>query len=523
MIFNMIRLILNVICSVVFAGSSFAAEYHIGAGQTYTTIADFNWRSLAAGDHVYIHPGTYNNMIWLSKSGTEANPIIIEGVPDESGNLPVLDGNNMVIPSSYDGHLSEYDLGGGKLAQGYGMVFFHWSTTEWGAEPNWIVVKNFEIKRTTPESYTFTNTNNVVQSYPDSNAGVYLRTGNHITLENLIIHDVGNGIESQGVDEMIHDLTIRGCWIYEFGRTGSRQYFEHGMYNETSGMIAEYNVVGPPRDGTYGATIKDRGAGTVIRYNIIHPNARLLDLVEPENQSSYACNGSNYVAGKMHDEPNFGHTYVYGNTFINRKVGVKPIAGYLIHYGYDNCQDISRNGTLHFYNNTVVHDLLSSDQYNSSLFDLAPTGTINARNNNILNMGTSYFHMAYHSKSTTTGTYNWLGGNYVSRPYQDVRTGYTAAAWNETATIIDGNVTSGVVVDAASNDVHIVAGSPLINAGVSLPAGYATAGHAVDKQYLATRTYEARANTIDIGAYLYTEGAPLPAGRRYRYLSISGD
>ena len=324
----MIRLILNTSIFLSLCFPAFCADYHIGTGQTYATIADFNWRLLNAGDHVYIHPGTYNNMIWLSKSGTAISPIIIEGVPDESGNLPVLDGNNMVMPSSYDGHLSEYDLGGGKLAQGYGMIFFHWSSTEWGADPQYIHVKNFEIKRTWPQAYTFTNTNGVVQSYPDSNGGVYIKTGQHILLENLIIHDVGNGIETQGVDEMVKDLTIRGCWIYDFGRTDGRKFLEHGMYNEASGLVAEYNVIGPARDLTEGSSIKDRGAGLILRYNIVHPDSRILDLVEPENQSSYECDGSGYVTGKMHDEPNFGNTYVYGNIFIDRKVGSKSVSGY---------------------------------------------------------------------------------------------------------------------------------------------------------------------------------------------------
>lgn len=493
--------------------SSYAAVYNIGPGQTYSTIADFNWRSLTAGDHVYVHYGTYNNMIWLSRAGTAQNPIIIEGVPDVNGNLPVLEGNNMVIPPSYDGHLSEYDLGGGTLAQGYGMVFFHWSTTEWEVPPDYITVKNFEIKHTTPEGYTFTNTNGVVQPYPSSNAGVYVKTGSNITLENLVIHDVGNGIETQGVDTMVRNLIVRGCWIYDFGRTDGRKYLEHGMYNEASGVLAEYNIIGPPRDGTENSAVKERGAGLVYRYNIIYAGSRILDFVEPENQSSYSCDGTGYTAGKMHDEPNFGNAYVYGNVFINRKVGLKPYAGNLIHHGYDNCPDISRAGTLHFYNNTVIHDLSRSDIWNSSIFDIAPTASVNIRNNSMLHLGTTNLHMASHSKSTTTGTYNWLGGNYVSRPYQDTRTGYTAT-WNESNPIIDGNVTSGVVVDAANNDVKIVAGSPLIGAGVSLPTDYVNAGYNVDKQYKNPRSYESRNSTTDIGAFAYilTNGA----GKRYR-------
>lgn len=508
MTFNMTRLIRNIVFLLAIPSLSWSADYHIGAGQTYANIAAFDWRSLTAGDHVYIHSGTYKEMIWLSRSGTAENPIVIEGVPDGEGNLPVLDGDDMVIPPAYDGHLSEYDLGGGKLSQGYGMVFFHWSIQDaFGSDPQYITVKNFEIKNTTPELYTFTNSNGAVQIYPSSNAGAYVKTGQHITLENLVIHNVGNGIDSQGVDEMVRDLVIRGCWIYDFGRTDSRSMLEHGMYNEASGLLAEHNIIGPGRVGMQGSAIKDRGAGFVLRYNIVYSALRLLDLVEPENQSSYDCDGTDYTANKMHDEPDFRNSYVYGNIFINRKVGNYPAGSYLMHYGYDNCPDITRDGTLHFYNNTIIHDRAASEAYNSSLFDLAPEGTVNVYNNNILNLGTSNFHMAYHSKSTLSGTYNWLGGNYVSRPYQDIRTGYTAI-WNETVPIIDGNVSSGVVTDAAANDASIPVGSPLIGAGVDLPTFYTTAGHPVDKQYLAVRSTEARADTDDIGAFLYDGVGP---------------
>ena len=184
-----------------------------------------------------------------------------------------------------------------------------------------------------------------------------------------------------------------------------------------------------------------------------------------------------------------------------------------MHYGYDNCPATGRSGTLHFYNNTVIHDVSSSQVYNTSIFDISPAGTVNARNNAIIHTGTTNLNMAYHSKSTSTGTYNWLGGNYVSRPYQDVRTGYTAAAWNETNSIIDGNVTSGVIVDAANNDARVASGSPLISAGVSLPSDYTDNGYGVDKQYKDARTFSARANTNDIGAYLY--GSTVATGKRY--------
>lgn len=506
----MTRLILNALLLVLSAAPSLsAAEYHIGSGQTYSTIAAFDWRSLQPGDVVKIHPGTYNNMIWLSRSGTEENPIVVQGEYVAGvEQMPILDGDNMVIPPSYDGHISEYDLGGGKLAQGYGMVFFHWSSTEYGADPQYIQVKNLEIKSTTPEAYTFTNSNGVVQPYPDGSAGVYIKTGQHLLFENLVIHDTGNGLEAQGVDKIIKDVTIRKSNIYNVGRTDARRDKEHGLYNEISGLTVEYCNIGPMRTGMVGSAIKDRGAGTVIRYNQIYSGARVLDLVEPENQSSWNCDKTIYRGpGRMHEEPNFGNTYTYGNTFINRKVDGSPASSYMMHYGYDNCPAISRDGILHFYNNTVIHDRPATEAYASSLFDLAPLGTVNARNNAVVNAGTSLFHMAYHSKSLISGTYNWLGGNYVSRPYQNVRTGYTAT-WNETVPIIDGNLQSGVITDPVVNDASVPIGSPLISSAVAIPADYISAGYNVDKQYQSPMSYIVRATAYDIGAFESGLGEP---------------
>ncbi|WP_136807950.1 hypothetical protein [Desulfosediminicola flagellatus] len=491
---------------LIFPNLCFSADYHIGPDQSYPTIASFNWPSLSAGDHVYIHYAIYKEMIWLSGVGSESNPIVIEGVPDDKGRLPVLDGDNMIIPPSYDGHLSKYDASGdGKLAQGYGMIFIHWSNTVYGTSPKWITIKNFEIKSNTPESYSFTNTNGVVQQYPNGNAGVYIKTGENITLENLIIHDTGNGVECQGVDAMVKNLTVRSSHLYDFGRTDGRKFLEHGVYTEASSLVLEYNIIGPPRDGTSNSAIKSRGADTIIRHNVIYSGSRTIDLVEPENQSSYECDGTGHVPGKMHDEPGFENSWVYGNLFINRKIGTIPSAAYLMHYGYDNCPDLSRNGNLNFYNNTVIHDIDASDSWNSALFDIAPLGTVNVRNNLVLSLGDTNFHIAYHSKSTKSGTYNMDGGNWITSGYTNVRSGYTAV-FNENVPILKGDNT-GVVVNSANQGLP---GLPLINGGITLPSSW-TLNHDIDKQYTHPRTYTNREDISQIGAmHFYTEqGAPM--------------
>ena len=113
--------------------------------------------------------------------------------------------------------------------------------------------------------YTFTNTNGFVQAYPNGSSGIYIKTGKHITFENCIIHDCGNGFDVQGVDEMVHDVTVRSCHIYGNGRTDSRFDREHNIYTESSGLLFEYNVIGRMRSGAGGSALKDRSANTVYR------------------------------------------------------------------------------------------------------------------------------------------------------------------------------------------------------------------------------------------------------------------
>src|SRR5207244_3168930 len=100
-----------------------------------------------------------------------------------------------------------------------------------------------------------------------------------------------------------------------------------------------YNHFGPLRAGSLGNNLKDRSAGTVIRYNWIEGGAHLLDLVEPEESYKIAS-----------QDPRFQRTYVYGNVLING-----PTDGNnLVHYGGDNgTVNEYRKGALYFYHNTV--------------------------------------------------------------------------------------------------------------------------------------------------------------------------
>jgi hypothetical protein len=87
--------------AVSFSSLAWAADYHVGPGQTYANIGDVPWESLAAGDTVFIHarPTPYLEKWVLNRVGTAANPITVHGVPDANGALPIIHGEGATTRS----------------------------------------------------------------------------------------------------------------------------------------------------------------------------------------------------------------------------------------------------------------------------------------------------------------------------------------------------------------------------------------------------------------------------------------
>ena len=133
------------------------------------------------------------------------------------------------------------------------------------------------------------------------------------------------------------DLLIEGNSIYDNGVPGS--YLEHNTYTEAIGTVYQYNYFGPLRGGSGGNQLKDRSAGTVIRYNWIGTGGHCIDLVETQAGQ-----------GTINVDPTYKTSYVYGNVIYNTG------SVSLVHYGGDQYDyTYYRRGTLFFYNNTVVN------------------------------------------------------------------------------------------------------------------------------------------------------------------------
>ncbi len=234
-----------------------------------------------------------------------------------------------------------------------------------------------------------------------------------------------------------------------------------------------------------GNNLKDRSAGTIVRYNWIEGGNRQLDLVDGED------------TGIIRNDPRYRETHVYGNTLVEPDAaGNRQI----VHYGGDSGTTTSyRKGTLYFYNNTVV----SNRTDRTTLFRLSTNEErCDARNN--------IFYVAIAAGNTlslldSTGildfSHNWLKPGWVNT------FGTLAGTVNNDGTSVQG--TAPGFVDEAGGDYRLAASSACINAGTFLHASVLPA-HNVVRQYVRHQSSEARPAdaAFDIGAYEFATAAP---------------
>ncbi|HEX2618672.1 MAG TPA: hypothetical protein VHL11_00960, partial [Phototrophicaceae bacterium] len=344
--------------SVVYAASFPSAcgnqtgdVYEVGDGQPYTSIGAVPFDTLQPGDLVRIHyrAAAYREKITISTTGTENAPLCLVGVPGPGGELPVVDGQNA---TTSDHMIFDYD---GMQERALLIVMGQ----EWGEQPAYVHIEGLHFKNAY-EDYTFTTADGEVRHYTENAAAVMVQRGAHITLTGLDISDSGNGFfaaSSDDPNQTVKDLTLQYSYIYNNGTNGDQH---HNIYTESDGMLIQFNHFGPLRSISGGNNIKDRSAGTVIRYNWIESGAHLIDLVEAED--GYPLLSQN---------PDYNKAWVYGNIMIS------PIndgtGRNMIHFGgdlggeeEDNSSDVCgygsgedptdcyRKGPLYFYNNTVI-------------------------------------------------------------------------------------------------------------------------------------------------------------------------
>ena len=475
-----------------------AAVYEVKPNTPLDTIAEVPWATLQPGDEVLIYwkPTPYKEKWVISRQGTEEAPIVVRGVPNAGGELPVIDGNGAVTPTNLD-----------FPGENSGIIKIGSANIPADTMPRYIVIENLEIRSAHPD-YQFIARNGTTQNYTNSAAPIYIEKGEHITIRNNKMHDGANGFFVASSDTVVsRDILVDGNYIFNNGIVGSG--FQHNSYTAAIGIIFQNNRFGLPRTNSIANNIKDRSAGLVIRNNWIEGGNRQLDLVEGDDSF------------QIRSAPEYHKTFVYGNILIEpNSAGNSQIT----HYGGDNgATEIYRKGTLYFYNNTVV----SMRTTNTTLFLLSTNEETCDARNNIFYVTADGSRLALLDQSGVL----ILNNNWIKPGWR-----------NSFATLFDGTITgSGTFVtgsnpgfvNEAAQDYHLVYNSPAVDAGTALNPDVLP-DYNIDNQYVKHQRSEPRPvnGQIDIGAYEFfiapirftTTALPnVRRGRFYRQtIQISG-
>lgn len=439
--------------------------YDVGPSQKLQNLSDVPWESLDEGDRVRIawRPTSYREKILVSGRGTPAQPIRICGVRGPKGQLPVIDGEGATTRTSMRMKFPNEARGVLTFAMRAGQ--------HWGAKPAHVLVEGLELRGAHPgpddKPREFTNALGKRERFSRNGASIFIERGEHITVRGCTLTDSAYGffVASAGDEATLsRSIVLERSHVHGNGLEGHEG--RHNAYTEASGIVFQFNHFGPLRPGAPGNNIKDRSAGTVVRYNWIEGGAHMIDLVEPEES-----------APVMLKEPNFLRTYVYGNVLVNRPSDGSRI----LHYGGDHGNPAKyREGILYFVNNTVV---IHEGRRDTTLFRLeTPKEIVEAQNNVIFRAGTSSLFLG-----RELGTLRFRG-NAISGGFEKFRHPGQAGGVIEVLedlTVLDASP----FVDLAQEDLRPRATKPPGNP--SLPAGYPSE-HRPDQAYVKHQGATAR-------------------------------
>ncbi|TAH36434.1 MAG: polysaccharide-degrading enzyme [Planctomycetota bacterium] len=439
------------------------STYDVGPGQPYASIGAVPWESLQPGDTVAIHwrPAPYAEKWVIGRRGAAGAWIRVRGVPGPEGQLPVIDGRDATTRPQ----LNYWN-------EDRGVIKVGGANSPPDTTPAYIRIEGLEIRSARPP-YTFTGRNGLTR-YLSNAAAIYVEKVEFLEVRDCVLHDCGNGFFTAANSE---DVLVEGCEIHANGIEGS--IYEHNNYTEAQRITFQFNCFGPLRANCPGNNLKDRSAGTVIRYNWIESGNRQLDLVDSDY--SFVINLPEYRA-----------TFVYGNVLVEPDgAGNSQIC----HYGGDSgITSQYRKGTLHFYHNTVV----STRSGNTTLFRLSTNQESADCRNNVVYALAGGSRLALLDSSGILDLWN----NWLSQ-------GWHTSFSSFDGTLVDhGGGVYGLVPGFrrfGTQDFSLLPVSPCRDAGTALAAA-ALPEHAVVFEYLAPGRSWPRPQdaTADLGAFEFS-------------------
>jgi hypothetical protein len=473
-------------------------RYDVGPDKTYTTLTAVPWLSLTAGSvvNVYYQATPYATKFALTCVGTAANPIIINGVTDASGNRPTITGSNAVTATDAvtAGWFTYYGIEQAGLISIYKAI---------GTDntPAYITIQNLQLINAHPTK-SFYNTAGTLTAFQSFCAAVYAVRVSNITIQYCDITGNGLGvfINSRGTTatDWSQYVTLRGCNFTGNGVSAADTI--HNVYTQGIRTLIEGCFIDRLISGATGSSLKDRSSGTVIRYNKILTAARAIDLVE--NEEEYGS----YVRSDVF----YNDAWVYGNLIINDDSATN-YSTRMIHWGFDNNSASSRMGTLYFYNNTVIDKIYPLGNCYLFQVNAGPTTTPS------IDLRSNVFH---HPGTTNSLLYFILeNGNLTFNDTNWVESDFNLTAPNGGTVTTTGTLVRGTDPLLKSNYVP-ANGYVGVDLAQTFPTSYAAsallqvANLQVDHQYdvmSAIPRYYARATNgvrMDLGAFEYLAVAP---------------
>ena len=166
------------------AASSVSAEvYEVKPNTPLDTIAEVPWATLQAGDMVLIYwkPTAYKEKWVICRQGTANAPIVVRGVPNQNGELPIIDGSGATTPTNLN------FTGDARSVIKIGSANVPADTT-----PKYITIENLDIKSAHP-NYQYTDEFGTTGTYSSAASSIYVEKGENITVRNCRLSDSANG------------------------------------------------------------------------------------------------------------------------------------------------------------------------------------------------------------------------------------------------------------------------------------------------------------------------------------------
>jgi len=377
--------------------------YEVGPEFPYKQLRSVPTSTWKEGSIVRIHnvdttgakPTTYHEAMRIMGNGTEAQPLIVCGVPDHAGNLPIIDGEEAQLPS--------WDGAG---TQGYGVIniwgrgTYNGTYSDGSGGPEYIVLAGLAIAHA-GVGFDYTSSENGRQNrYVNGASCVNVRSGTHILIEGIDMDQCSNGLfiannsASNGFSTVTRFLDVRGNRMRNSGVAGD--FGSHDAYIQSWYTVIEGNRFENLVHGAKGDALKDRGIESIIRYNLVQSqNALQLLNFESETDSQPYIAFEPYLG--MHGDRTckaiycgFDKTlsadrlaayqeslekdFVYGNILSGRSYLLADVQ-----YG-----DSGGGNTYEFYNQTEMGDHLGRLYFYNNTDDqpgLAAFATLSGTNN----------------------------------------------------------------------------------------------------------------------------------------------